>query len=64
LREFDREAQRYTVGIYERDLKTLLERQLIWERNQRYYLVNRDAYDKKLGLTFEAFGPDLDRFMV
>ncbi len=64
LRDFDRAAQRYTVGVYERGLKTLLERGVIWERHQRYYLVSRDAYDGKLGLTFEALGPDAERLVV
>ncbi len=32
--------------------------------HERYYLVNRDAYDEKLGLTFEALGPDAERLVV
>ena len=64
LRQFDRKAQRYTVGVYERGLKTLLERRVVWECHQRYYLASRDAYTKKLGLTFEALGPDLEEFVV
>jgi hypothetical protein len=37
---------------------------VIWHRHERYYLVNRDAYDEKLGLTFEALGPDAERLVV
>ena len=61
LRAFDRNAQRYTVGVYERGLKSLLERGVVWERHERYYVVNREAYDDKLGLTFDKLGADLDR---
>jgi CRISPR-associated endonuclease/helicase Cas3 len=64
LRKFDRKVQRYTVGVYERGLKTLLDRGVLWERHQRYYLASRDAYDEKLGLTFEALGPDLEIFII
>lgn len=64
LRAFDREAQCYTVGVYDRGLKSLLERGVIWARHDRYYVVNGDAYDEKLGLTFEALGPDLARLVV
>ncbi len=64
LREFDRRAQRYTVSVYDHGLKTLLERGLIWQRHDRYYLVNGDAYHETLGLTFEALGPDLDRMII
>jgi CRISPR-associated endonuclease/helicase Cas3 len=64
LRAFDRAAQRFTVGVYERGLKVLLERGVLWTRHERYYLVNGDAYDDRLGLTFEALGPDLERLVV
>jgi len=64
LRKFDREAQRYTVGVYDRGLRTLMENDVVWEHLGRHYLVNASAYDKKLGLTFEAVGADLDRFVI
>jgi CRISPR-associated endonuclease/helicase Cas3 len=64
LRKFDRQAKRHTVGVYDQDLKILLERGLIWERHERYYVVNPEAYDGKLGLTFDALGPDLGRLVV
>jgi len=56
LRGFDRAAQRYTVGIWERALRQLLENQVLLERHGRYYLANERAYDRKLGLTSHAVG--------
>jgi CRISPR-associated endonuclease/helicase Cas3 len=65
LRNFDRRAQRYTVGVYDRGLKTLVENDVVWMHPNlsRYYLVNAKAYNEKLGLTFEAVGADSDRFV-
>ncbi|MDR3638624.1 MAG: CRISPR-associated endonuclease Cas3'' [Isosphaeraceae bacterium] len=64
LRAFDRKAQRYTVGVYDRGLKTLLERGVLWQRHERYYVVNRDAYDEQRGLTLDKLGPDLERLII
>lgn len=64
LRDFDRRAQRYTVGVFDRGLRTLIEHGVVWEHLGRFYLVNDAAYDEKLGLTFEQVGPDLERFVV
>ena len=64
LRDFDRRAQRYTVGVYERNLKTLLESGVLWECHKRYYLANAEAYDEKLGLRYDALGPDAERMVI
>ena len=64
LREFDRAAQRYVVGVYDRNLFTLENNGVLLERHGRYYLGNREAYDQKLGLTFEAVGLDVDRTII
>lgn len=58
LRAFDRAAQRYVVGVYDRGLRTLLENGVLLELHGRYYLGNPQAYDGKLGLSFEAIGLD------
>jgi CRISPR-associated endonuclease/helicase Cas3 len=64
LRAFDRAAQRYVVGVYERGLRTLLENGVLLERHGRYYLGNPEAYDQNVGLTFDALGLDPDRLVV
>lgn len=64
LRAFDRAAQRYVVGVFDRGITTLLENGVLLERHGRYYLGNRDAYDGRLGLTFDALGLDTDRTVI
>jgi CRISPR-associated endonuclease/helicase Cas3 len=64
LRDFDRAAQRYVVGVYDRALDKLLANQVLLERHGRFYLANTEAYDAKLGLTFEAVGLDIDRLIT
>jgi len=64
LRQFDRAAQRYVVGVYDRNLWTLKNNGVLLERHGRYFLGNRAAYDQKLGLTFEAVGLDVDRTII
>lgn len=64
LRDFDRRAQRYTVGVYEYNLKILHDRGVLWKCHERYYLANTDSYDEKLGLTYEALGPDAERLVI
>lgn len=58
LRSWDRRAQRYAVSVFDHGLRMLLENQVLMQRHERYYLANNDAYDKQLGLTFEAVGLD------
>jgi CRISPR-associated endonuclease/helicase Cas3 len=60
LRTLDRAAQRYTVGIFDRGLRTLLQNGVLLEFQGRYCLGSREAYDAKLGLNFEAIGLDVD----
>jgi CRISPR-associated endonuclease/helicase Cas3 len=64
LRQFDRAAQRYVVGVYERDLWKLRDNGVLLDRHGRYYLGNASAYHRSLGLTFEAIGLDVDRTVV
>ncbi|QEH32074.1 DEAD/DEAH box helicase [Aquisphaera giovannonii] len=64
LRAFDRNAQRYVVGVYDRGLKALLESGVLLEYHGRYCLGNREAYHERLGLTFEALGLDPDRLVI
>jgi CRISPR-associated endonuclease/helicase Cas3 len=64
LRAFDRNAQRYTVGIYDQALRKLLANQVLGERHGRFYLMNRDAYNLRLGLNFEAIGFDPERTVI
>ena len=56
LRHFDRAASRYTVGVYDNALRKLLKNEVLLERHGRVCLANPEAYDPKLGLTFEAIG--------
>jgi CRISPR-associated endonuclease/helicase Cas3 len=52
-----RKLQRYTVGVYEGQLKTMLERRLVFEHcagGGLYLLANKDAYDEALGLCPDA----------
>lgn len=58
LRAFDRAAQRYVVGVWDRDLRKLLHNHVLVECHERYYLANSRAYDRKLGLTFDSVGFD------
>jgi hypothetical protein len=52
------------VGVYDHNLKILNERGVLWVRHERYYLSNAKAYDAKLGLTFDALGPDAERLVL
>jgi CRISPR-associated endonuclease/helicase Cas3 len=58
LRAFDRAAQRYTVGVFERGLKTLIQNGALLERHGRFYLGNRSAYDERVGLRLDVIGLD------
>lgn len=58
LRAFDRSAQRYVVGVYERGLTKLLQNGVLLELHGRFYLGNREAYDEKLGLLDDVLGLD------
>jgi CRISPR-associated endonuclease/helicase Cas3 len=64
LRAFDREAQRYVVGVYEQGLKRLLQNGALLERHGRYYVGNDEAYDGKVGLRFDVLGLDPDRLVL
>jgi hypothetical protein len=58
LRDFDRDAQRFIVGVFERAARTLLQNGVLLERHGRFYLANPEAYDKRLGLRFDVLGLD------
>jgi hypothetical protein len=64
LRSFDRRAQRYTVGVFERGLRTLLENGVLLEPHGRYYLGNPSAYDDKVGLKFDTIGIDPEMLIL
>lgn len=55
-RDFDRAAQRYVVSVRQAALRGLLQGGVLLEAHGRYYLANEAAYDKKLGLSFDAAG--------
>lgn len=61
LRHFDRAAQRYIVGVFDRGLAALCEKGVLLKHLDRYYLGNSEAYDERLGLTFDAIGLDPER---
>jgi hypothetical protein len=58
LRDFDRRAQRYVVGVYEQGLRTLVANGVLLERHGRVYLGNEGAYDPGIGLRFDMLGLD------
>lgn len=64
LRNFDRRAQRYVVGVHDFALRALQENQVLLERHGRYYLANEAAYDAKLGLLLEVAGFDSERLII
>ena len=55
LREYDRAAQRYCVGVY-RDLGDMRARQVLHERHGRFALGQDDDYDNRLGLVGSGSG--------
>ncbi len=62
-RRFDRQAQRFVVGVWQNVMGRLVENQLILERHERYYLANPAAYDGKLGLVLDAAGLGIERLI-
>jgi len=56
LRAFDREAQRYAVGVFENRLRNLLRNGVLLEHHERFYLGNPEAYDQRLGLRDDILG--------
>src|SRR5271157_2380706 len=64
LRAFDRSAQRYLVGVYERDLRTLLENGVLLELHGRFLLAAQAAYDSKIGLKFDSIGIDPEMLIL
>ena len=56
LRAFDRSAQRYLVGVYERGLLSLLDNGVLLELHGRFCLGNPRAYGERMGLAFEEIG--------
>jgi CRISPR-associated endonuclease/helicase Cas3 len=63
LRDYDRAAQRYTVGVYEHALRKLLDNAVLLERHGRYALGRDKSYDWDLGLTPEGSGLDPEGLM-
>jgi CRISPR-associated endonuclease/helicase Cas3 len=64
LRAFDRAAQRYVVGVYEKGLRTLLQNSALLERHGRYYVANDEAYNARIGLRFDELGLDPERLVL
>lgn len=64
LRRWDRDAQRFVVSVFERQLRTLLNNEVLLERHGRHYVANEDAYDNDMGLTFDAVGLDPEMLIL
>ncbi len=64
LRDFDRRAQRFVVGVYEQGLIKLHQNSNLLERHGRFYLARLDAYQDRVGLIFDLPGLDPDRLVV
>lgn len=63
LRAFDRDAQRYVVGVYEPGVKRLLENGVLLGLHERYYLANPEAYGERVGLRFDVLGIDPEKLV-
>lgn len=57
---FDRAAQRYVVGVWDRTLRKLIDNRVLFEHHGRYCLGNDTAYDSKLGLLSGIAGLDVE----
>lgn len=64
LHGFDRAAQRYAVGVRERDLQRLVDCGIIQERHNRYYLMFASAYEQRIGLNVNATRPDATESVI
>ncbi|MGC8639063.1 MAG: CRISPR-associated helicase Cas3' [Isosphaeraceae bacterium] len=64
LRSFDRNAQRYVVGVWDRGLRTLLENGVLLDLHGRYCLGNSKSYDKRTGLSFDEVGLGPDNLII
>ncbi|WP_165070003.1 CRISPR-associated helicase Cas3' [Paludisphaera rhizosphaerae] len=64
LRAFDRRAQRYTVGVFDRDLWKLDQNHVLLERHGRFYLGNPGAYNEQLGLDYKVLGLDAEALVI
>jgi len=56
LRSWDRRAQRYSVGVFDRDFGVLMENRVLLERFGRFYISNERSYSNMSGLNLEAMG--------
>ena len=50
LRRWDRQAQRYVVGLFDHELRRMLDACSVIPHLGRYYVDNEEAYDRRLGL--------------
>lgn len=58
-RGFDRRAQRYSVGLYDRQFNQLRENHAIAQYHERFWVLENDsAYDEFVGLRTDAVGFD------
>lgn len=58
-RSFDRQLQRYSVGVYDWQFHQLLEKQAIAPYQDRFFVLeNTEAYDANLGLQLNPGFPD------
>jgi CRISPR-associated endonuclease/helicase Cas3 len=64
-REYDRRAQRYLVGVYERDFQRLVDAGLVACCHERFWvLLDSSVYSEHVGLTMDAAGDDTGRLIV
>ncbi|MCC6659992.1 MAG: CRISPR-associated helicase Cas3' [Phycisphaerales bacterium] len=63
LRDYDRAAQRYSVGVYDRELQALSDNAVLIECHGRFALGRDEDYDPHLGLRGSGSGLDPDSLM-
>ncbi len=64
-RDFDRRAQRFAVGLYDRQFTHLRENHAVVQYHERFWVLeNAAAYDDDLGLRTDAAGFDPTQLLI
>lgn len=63
-RDFSRRAQRFSVGVYPWDLEKLRTATLVTTYHERFWILDRAAYDEELGVRPDVTGRDPDSLIV
>jgi len=56
-RDFARHLQRYVVGLYERQMRQLIENAVVTQYHEQFWVIENDeAYDPQLGVRLDVVG--------